>query len=47
MKRLMNGSREMGWTRQTALGGLSEHTAGGVFVGERANCIAKLYAARS
>jgi hypothetical protein len=48
MKKLSDGSREMGWTWQTVLYDLSEHNvADGVFIGEHDGCIAKLYAARS
>jgi len=48
MKRLMDRSREVGWSRQTAQCGLSKHAAAdGAFVRERGDCIAKLYAARS
>ncbi len=48
MTRLMDRSREMRWPEQTMLRVFSERTvADGVLVGERDDCLAKLYAARS
>jgi hypothetical protein len=48
MNKLSDGSREMRWTWQTVLYDLGEHNAAdGVFIGERDECIAKFYAAKS
>ena len=47
MKKLSDGSREMGGTWQTLPYDLGEHNAADcAFVGERDGCIAKLYAAK-
>jgi hypothetical protein len=41
MRGLLDRAREMGWTPQAALCGLSEHTAAdGVFVGEHNDGVA-------